>query len=57
MFLSELMYRLGVMQARREGRIIKAFKARATRIVGPLNVNGLVRIPNKIRKRCEGAKR
>jgi len=57
MFLSELLYRLGLTTARRENRVIKAFQARQSRVVGPVNVNGVVRIPNKIRKRCEGAKR
>ncbi len=57
MFLSELLYRAGLMSARRKSRIIKAHLARQSRTVGPINVDGVVRIPNKIRKRCEGARR
>lgn len=57
MFLSKMLYLVGLTHTKRESRIIKEHLARQSRIVGPVNVNGLVRIPNKIRKRCEGARR
>jgi len=59
MRLSELFFRVGVARHNRLVRLSRGSSSRnrKSRSVGPVNVGGVVRIPNRIRKKCEGAKK